>query len=608
VKGAVVISAGFREVGPEGRAREDELLELCRRYGMRMVGPNCMGIVNTHPDVSMNATFAPSQPLRGNIGFLSQSGAMGVAILEHAQALNLGYSMFCSMGNKADVNTIDLLSYWEDDPDTDLILMYLESFGEPRQFTALARRIVKKKPVICVKSGRTLAGARAAVSHTGALAGLDMAADALFEQTGILRVDTVEELFEVAQAFATVPIPKGDRVAILTDAGGPAIMATDAIISSGMRMAELSDETKEKLASQLPLEASVQNPVDMLGHSSEEQYRTCLSILLQDPAVDAVITLYVPPVTHDPLKVARAIFEAGADAEKPIFCCFMARNEVLNGIKDMDSRFPIYEFPEGAVHALAMMIKYGRIRDREPGEIPDLDVDRDRAAKIFDRVTEEGRDYLTTTEGFEVLDAYGIPCASYRLCRTPDEAADFAEECGFPVVVKLMSPTISHKSDYGGVVVDLRTREDVVKAIETIQEKIASADREIEVDGFLVQHMVKGGKETILGVSTDPVFGPLVMFGMGGIYVEVLKDVSFRLTPITDRDADSMMRSIRAWPLLEGVRGESGVRLEAVRDALLRVSRLVQDFRRITEFDVNPFIAHEDPELCRAVDVRFRLS
>lgn len=608
VKGVVVISAGFREVGPEGRAREDELLELCERYGMRMVGPNCMGIVNTHPDVSMNATFAPSHPLRGNIGFLSQSGAMGVAILEHAQALNLGYSMFCSMGNKADVNTIDLLSYWEDDPDTDLILMYLESFGEPRQFTALARRIVKKKPVICVKSGRTLAGARAAVSHTGAMAGLDMAADALFEQTGILRVDSVEELFEVAQAFATQPIPKGDRVAILTDAGGPAIMATDAIISSGMRMADLSDETKEKLASHLPEEASVQNPVDMLGHSSEEQYRTCLAILLEDPDVDAVITLYVPPVTHDPDKVARAIFEAGADTEKPIFCCFMARQQVLNGIKDMDARFPIYEFPESAVHALAMMIKYGRIRDRDPGEIPDLDVDRERAAKIIDRAMEEGRDYLTTTEGFEVLDAYGIPCACYDVAKTPEEAADMAEKCGFPAVVKLMSPTISHKSDYGGVVVDLRTREDVEKAVRTIQEKIDAADQEIVVDGFLVQHMVKGGKETILGVSTDPVFGPLVMFGMGGIYVEVLKDVSFRLTPITDRDADSMMRSIRAWPLLEGVRGESGVRLDAVRDALLRVSRLVQDFRRITEFDVNPFIAHEDPELCRAVDVRFRLS
>ena len=607
VKGVVVLSAGFREVGEEGVKREQDLLDVCEKYGMRMVGPNCMGVVNTHADICMNATFAPSQPLRGNLGFLSQSGAMGVAILEHAQALNLGYSMFISMGNKADVNTIDLLEYWEDDPDTKVILMYLESFGDPRRFTALARQIVRKKPVLCVKSGRTLAGARAAVSHTGALAGLDMAAEALFEQTGILRVDTVEELFDVAMAFSNQPIPKGDRVAILTDAGGPAIMATDAVVSSGMRMAELSPETKKKLFAILPEEASVANPVDMLGHSTEDHYRTALPILLADPGVDAVLTLYVPPVMHDPIRVAKAIFAGAEGTEKPVFCCFMARGEVLEGIQDLGTKFPIYEFPESAVRALAMMIKYGRYRDRKPGEVPDLDVDRDRAAAIFDAASAEGRDYLTTMEGFDVLEAYGIPVAKNRLCRTAEEAAAFAEECGYPVVVKLMSPTISHKSDYGGVVVDLRSADEVKNAVRTIEARVAEAEEKIEIDGFLVQHMVRGGKETILGVSTDPVFGPLVMFGMGGIYVEVLKDVSFRLVPITDEDADGMMRSIRAWPLLKGVRGESSVRLDLVKDALLRVSKLVQDFHRIVEFDVNPFIAHENEDLCRAVDVRFRM-
>jgi len=543
----------------------------------------------------------------GKIGFLSQSGAMGVAILEHAQALNLGYSMFISMGNKADVETTSVLEYWEDDPDTKVILMYLESFGEPRKFTSLARRIVRKKPVICVKSGRTPAGARAAISHTGALAGLDLAVDALFEQTGILRVDTVEGLFEVAQAFSTQPVPKGDRLAILTDAGGPAIMATDRAIASGLRMAELTAETKDALADRLPVEASVENPVDMLGHSTEDEYRTCLEILLSDPGVDAVITLYVPPVMHDPLRVARAIFEAADGSDKPVLCCFMAKEDVLNGIKDLDSRWPIYEFPESAVHALEMMIRYRRTLERERGEVPDLAVDRDRARAVFDRAAEEGRDYLTTMEGFEVLEAYGVPCAKWRLCRDADEAGAFAKECGFPVVVKLMSPTISHKSDYGGVVVDLRSEVEVKNAVQAILAKVSEAEEEIVVDGFLVQQMVRGGKETILGVSTDPVFGPLVMFGMGGIYVEVLKDVSFRPAPITDRDADDMMRSIRAWPLLEGVRGESGVRLDSVKEALLRVSQLVTDFHRIVEFDVNPFIAHEEPDLCRAVDVRFRL-
>jgi acetyltransferase len=461
IKGVVVISAGFREVGEEGIKRELELIEVCEKYGMRMVGPNCMGLVNTHPDVNMNATFAPSQPLRGNIAFLSQSGAMGVAILEHARELNLGYSMFVSMGNKADVNTIDLLEYWQDDPETDLILMYLESFGEPRRFTTLARQIVRRKPIICVKSGRTLAGARAAVSHTGALAGLDVAADALFEATGILRVNTVEALFDVAMAFSTQPLPKGDRVAILTDAGGPAIMATDAVISSGMRMAELSDETRETLLDILPEEASVHNPVDMLGHCTEEDYRTALPLLLNDPAVDAVIALYVPPVIHDPLLVARAIFDAAEGTDKPVLCCFMAREEVLNGIKDLGTRFPIYEFPESAVRALAMMLRYGRYKERDIGKLPVIEVDHVRARKIIDDALDDGRDYLTTMEGFEILEAYGVPTASWKVCATPAEAAKFAEKCGFPVVVKLMSPTISHKSDYGGVVVDLRSADEV---------------------------------------------------------------------------------------------------------------------------------------------------
>ncbi len=607
VKGVVVISAGFREVGEEGLRREQELIAICDRYRMRMVGPNCMGIVNTHPDVSLNATFAPTPPLRGNMAFLSQSGAMGVAILEHARELNLGYSMFCSMGNKADVNTIDLLEYWEEDPDTDVILMYLESFGEPRRFTRLARRIVKKKPILCVKSGRTLAGARAAVSHTGALAGLDVAADALFEHTGIIRVDTVEDLFDVAMAFSSQPLPRGNRVAILTDAGGPAIMATDAVVSSGMRIAELSEETKTALRAILHEEASVQNPVDMLGHCTEDHYRQALPLLLRDPGVDAVLALYVPPVIHDPMVVARAIFSAAEGSEKPVLSCFMARTEVLQGIKDLPNRVPIYEFPESAVRALALMRRYAVYRERKVGTVPELAVDAPRARKIFETAVAEGRDYLTTMEGFEVLEAYGIPTAMWKLCEGAEDAAEFAEICGYPVVVKLMSPSISHKSDYGGVVVDLRSAEEVREAVDKILESVAGADPEIVVDGFLVQQMIRGGKETILGLATDPVFGPMLMFGMGGIYVEVLKDVSFRLVPVTDVDVKEMIRSIRAWPLLRGVRGEEGVQLGAVEDALLRVSRLVQDCHRVVEFDVNPFIAHGDPDLCRAVDVRFRL-
>lgn len=607
IGGVIVISAGFREVGEEGMRREEELIAICEKYNMRMVGPNCMGVVNTHADFCLNATFAPTPPLPGNLGFLSQSGAMGVAILEHARELNLGCSMFCSMGNKADVNTIDLLEYWEDDPETQVILMYLESFGEPRKFTSLARRVVRKKPVLCVKSGRTLAGARAAISHTGALAGLDLAVDALFEQTGIIRVPTVETLFDVAMAFSTQPLPQGGRVAVLTDAGGPAIMATDAIISSGMTMAELSDETREQLMEILPEEAAFGNPVDMLGHCTADHYKTALPMLLADPGVDAVLALYVPPVIHDPIVVARAIFDGARGAQKPVLTCFMAREDVLNGIKDLGRGIPIYEFPESAVNALAQMLKYKRFLDKPEGVVPILDVDYDAAARIIDDATTEGRDYLTTMEGFDLLEAYGIPVAKWKLCMGPDDAAEFAEECGFPVVVKLMSPTISHKSDYGGVVVDLRSAEGVKQAVSQILEKVSEAAEDIVVDGFLVQQMITGGKETILGVSTDPVFGPMVMFGAGGIYVEVLKDVAFRLAPITEADAADMMRSIRAWPLLKGVRGEDPVRLDMVQDALLRVSQLVNDFKRIVEFDVNPFIASPEEEKCLAVDVRFRL-
>jgi len=610
VKGVVVISAGFREVGDAGRERERALVEIVRRHGMRMIGPNCMGIVNTDPAYQLDATFAPTQPIRGGIGFLSQSGAMGVAILNRCRQLGLGISMFASMGNKADVSGNDLLEYWEEDPDTKLVLMYLESFGNPRKFTQIARRVTRRMPVIAVKSGRTAAGAAAATSHTGALAGgQDSAVDALLWQCGVLRADKIEDLFDMALAFNSQPLPRGRRVALLTDAGGPAIMATDALVAAGLQMAQLSAATRKALALGLSPDASVANPVDMLGHSTGVDYARSLKLLLEDDSVDAVIALYVPPVMHDPVAVAHEIFNAGQGSQKTVLCVLMAREDVIRAVKDKGGpSLPIYEFPESAVHALAAMVRYREMRDRDPGRIPEFEVDRDAAARVFAQAAAEDCGQLTVDEAIAVLEAYGLRFAASRLVA---QRADLLAACravGFPLVMKIVSPDIVHKTEVGGVIADVRNVDDAQAAFDTLMGRATELSPAPRIDGVLVQEMKKGGREMILGVATDPSFGPLLMAGLGGIYVEVLKDVAFRIHPITDRDADEMVASLRAAKLLEGVRGEKPVCVAAYKEALLRVSRLVQDFHGIREIDVNPFMLGETAEQSVAVDARIRID
>jgi acetate---CoA ligase (ADP-forming) len=605
VRGLVVITAGFREVGGEGIAREDALIELVRRYDMQLVGPNCMGVINTEPAVSMNATFAPTFPPPGPIGFMSQSGALGVTILDHAKELGLGVSMFVSVGNKADVSGNKLIDYWGRDPGTRLIVMYNESFGDPRRFTQLARSVTKEKPILAVKAGRTRTGALAASSHTGALAGMDVAVDALFEQCGVIRATTLEELFDFAMAFSNQPIPRGDRVAIITNAGGPGILTADACESLGLVITPLTEETRARLRAEVPEEASVQNPVDLIASADAAIYRIALDIVLQDPNVDAAIAIFVPPIQVDTGAVAAGIAETVARHEgKTVLGCLMGRKGVQRGVTELKRQgIPAFMFPESAARALAAMCRYRRWRERPLGAVLEFAVDRERANAAIASARGDGREHLSLAEVEDVLGAYGIPLSASRFAATADAAVQAAEELGWPVALKVESAAVVHKSDVGGVLLGLEDPAEVRAAFAAIESSVGPG----RMEGVRIQRMVEGGRETVIGMTNDRLFGPLVMFGLGGIHVEVLKDVTFRIAPVSEIDAAEMVRSLRGDALLTGVRGEPPVAFVALEEAILRVSQLVLDFPEIVEMDINPFLAFAERERCLAVDGRIRL-
>lgn len=600
VKGLVVISAGFKETGQKGAELEKKLLDVVHKYGMRMVGPNCMGVINTDPAVSMNATFARIPALRGRIGFMSQSGALGEAILEYAEEVETGFSAFASVGNKADVSGNDLLEYWEHDPRTEVILLYLESFGAPRRFKEIARRASRNKPILAVKAGTTYAGARAASSHTGALVTREVATDSLFEQCGVVRVTSIEELFDVSSALANQPLPEGDRVAIVTNAGGPGILATDACVNLGMQVGPLTEKTMRELSEILPPAASVQNPVDMIASAGPDEYRKCLKLVLEDPNVDALIVIFVSPVITDPKAIAEAVIQGTKGAKKPVLACFMGnvRVGVEEGVEKA-RRIPFYVFPESAARSLAAMAKYKSWRDKPEGKIVDFKVDFDSAAKAVKKAAPGAP--MDTDLVWDVLEAYGLPVARTKEASSSGQAVEAAEEMGYPVVMKISSPKIMHKTDVGGVISDLRSANDVVKAFTKMRQAFPKAKDLLRV---AVQPMIQSGREVIIGVTHDPAFGPLVMFGLGGIFVETLRDVSFRIHPITDVDAVEMINSIRGRALLEGVRGEKAVNWKSLKNALLRVSQLITDFPEIKELDINPFMAHPDKDLCKIVDAK----
>ena len=616
VKGLVVITAGFSETGEEGRRMEAELSAQIRRYGMRMIGPNCMGLINTDPTVHMDCTFAPTLPLFGRIAFMSQSGALGVAILNIAHQLDLGFSYFVSLGNRTDVSPNELLRYWEDDANTDLILMYLESIGDIKSFMQIARRISKHKPIVAVKSGRTAAGAKAAMSHTGALSalqGLDLAADALLEQSGVIRVNTVEELFDLAMGFSKNPLPRGNRLGILTNAGGPAIMATDRAVNLGLRIGELSPRTRQELRRLLPPEAIVQNPIDMTPRSNRSQYDACAQILLEDEGIDSLLVVFVPPMMIDAMEIVEGLEAARKKCDKPIFGVFMAPDEFFQKLNQKHpGHMAIYLFPESAVQALAALDRYRQWREKPLGEVRSFAVDRAAASELLNEAGRQGRSQLTPLEAQRLVECYGICAARSTLAKDMQELSELARQVRYPAVLKAVAPGLVHKTEAGAVRLDIHTPEELMDAARMMAEEVKRRQPDSAIAhgqmGFLVQEYLRGGREVIVGMTHDPKFGPLVMFGLGGIYVETFKDVVFRVPPITDLEAREMIRQIRGSRLLEGVRGEPAVDLEKLAEILERFSQLVEDFPQLAEMDINPLMAFPEAENFRAVDIRVRLA
>jgi len=610
VRALVVLSAGFAETGPEGAQRQAQLLRVCRDAGMRLIGPNCLGIVNTNPKVRLDATFGPAMPLAGRVGFLSQSGALGLAVIDYATKLGLGLSSFVSVGNKADISSNDLLDYWEQDPDTSVALLYLESFGNPRRFSRIARRVGRRKPVVAVKSGRSAAGARASSSHTGALlAASDVTVDALFQQAGVIRTDTLHELFDVAVLLANQPRPRGRRVGIVTNAGGPGVLCADACQAAGLQVAELSAELRAKLAEGLPAAASVANPVDMLAAAPAAHYRRTVELVVASGEVDAAIVIFIPPLLTEPAEVARAVRAAveAAGPAVPVLTVFMSGAGGPAELRAGDSRIPGYAFPEDAARALGRAAEYGSWRERPEGQVPDLpDARRDEATALLAAALTEGpaSTWLAPGEVAKLLGCYGLPIAEWRLAESPEEAGAAAVELGGPVALKAISPLLLHKTEAHAVQLGLSGSRQVRTAAAKMAKAVA--DKGYPVDRFLVQRMVGDGVELLVGVVHDALFGPVVACGAGGTAVELLKDVAVRLTPLTDRVAAEMVRSLATFPLLDGYRGAPKGDVAALEDLLLRVSALVEAHPEIAELDCNPVKVLLDRVV--VVDARIRVE
>ncbi len=608
VRAVVVISAGFGEAGPQGMERQAELLRVCRDAGMRLIGPNCMGIINTSPDVRLNATFAPTFPPSGRVGFLSQSGALGLAVIDYANSLGLGLSSFVSVGNKADISGNDLLQYWEADGDTDVIVLYLESFGNPRKFSRIARRVGRAKPIIAVKGGRSAAGARATASHTGALiAASDITVAALFKQTGVIRTDTLQGMFDVVSLLANQPAPQGGRVGIITNAGGPAILCADACEDEGLQVVPLPEGVRRRLAEFLPPEASLGNPVDMIASASPEDYRRAIDVVARSGAVDAVIVIFIPPLVTLAGDVAQAIRTAtkGLPGGLPLLTVFMSARGIPAELRAEGLRIPSYAFPEDAARALAKAVDYGVWRRTPEGTIPQFPgLHPDEAAGIIAAALADGPRWLSPGEVARLLSCYGLPLADWQLARTPEEAGRAAEELGGPVALKAVAPTLIHKTEAHGVRLSLRGAKEVVEAATRMAQEVDKAGHRVE--SFLVQRMVPPGVEMLVGVTHDPLFGPVVVCGAGGTAVELLKDIAVRITPLTDRDASEMVRSLATFPLLEGYRGALKADIPALEEILLRVSALVEAHPEVAEMDCNPLVVL--PLGATTVDARVRVE
>lgn len=604
VKGLVVITAGFREVGGEGIAREEKLAAISKRYGMRVIGPNCMGIVNAEPTYALDASFSATLPRPGAVAMVSQSGALGEAILADAAQAGLGVAMFASVGNRVDVTAADLLAYWEDDPAVRVILLYLETVGEPQEFVEVARRVSRKKPIIAVKSGRSDAGAMAASSHTGSIAGADVAVDTMLAQCGVLRVDNFRDMFALAQALLDQPLPKGARMAVVTNAGGPGILATDALVGLGLEVKPLRPATEKALKKALPVEASVRNPVDLIASADAARYRAALDLVVADETVDGVVVLFVSPIMIDAAAVAQAIVDETKGCGRPVLACVMGRQRGDEAQRILrDAGIPVFRYPEDAATTLRLMLRRQRWLERRPVRVPALSVDRAAASRVLRKKGRSG--WLSSAEVEVVLGAYGIPFPVSRRVRSPGEAVAAAHELGWPVVLKAESAGLLHKSEHRAVRVGLRDGDEVFAAAKDLLERLGSTFSDLRLQ---VQSQATGHREVLIGMTRDPRYGPLFAVGLGGVQVEVLRDVNLRVGPLDGRDPEEMFAALKGAPLLGAFRGAPAVDLATATSALLRLQQLTQDFPEVQEVEVNPFILAEKGKRSVAVDGRIRVG
>jgi len=606
VKGLIIISAGFKEVGQDGATLERQVASLAQKYSMRMVGPNCLGTINTDPEVRLNASFASQMPLEGSIAFASQSGALGEAVIDYATGEGIGFSKFISVGNKADVNENDILEYLRADPKTKVILLYIEDIVDGRKFVDTVSKVTQEKPIIAVKAGVSPEGAKAATSHTGALAGSDEAYNAILKQSGVLRVESIIDLFDYARAFAKQPLPRGNRVAIITNGGGPGIMATDASVRYGMQISQFSEATKAKLRAGLPKEASVNNPVDLIGDAQSDRYELALQAL-DDEGVDCGLVLLTPQAMVDLKKVAETIASVGPRSGKTILTSILGLTDITPAVEVLESNnIPHYTFPESAVRALAAMYEYQGWVERARTQIKHFEVDIGKAREIISSAKRAGLTNLPQDDALRILSTYGLPVIKTETASSKAEAVEAAKRIGYPVAMKIISPDVVHKIDVGAVKLDLNSDQDVSEAFDEILKNVNSRVPRARIEGVILQEYITGGTETIIGIHRDPKFGPLLMFGLGGIYVEAYRDVSFRLAPIRELSADNMISQIRGSKILQGFRGQPPADTRAIAECIERLSQLSIELPDVLELDVNPLVAFTNG--CRALDARIIIA
>lgn len=602
IKNVVVISAGFKEVDTEGARLENQLVEICKKYQIKLVGPNCLGIMDTYND--LNASFSSDIAHKGKISFMTQSGAIMAAILDYADKKNIGFSRIVSLGNKAMINENDCIKDFMEDENTEVITAYLEGIVDGQGFIDACRAASQKKPVLVIKSGTTSKGSEAVSSHTGTIAGSDSAYEAAFSQCGIIRVNSLDEMMDYSSAMALSPLPKGKRIAIITNAGGPAIMTTDVAIKVGLELSELTTETQEKLNEGLPDTASIKNPVDILGDATPERYAFTLETVLEDPNVDGVIYMVTPQSVTDPEGIAQVAVEHAKNAEKPILTSFFGGTRFEGAEKLLaKEQIPNYLYPKRAVKSMKKLYDYTIIKEQKYPKSPEFDADKNLVQNIIENAREQGKNTLGL-ESLDILKAYGIPTVGTAMTTTIEETTKAAEEIGYPLVMKIISPQISHKSDVGGIKLNLNNAQDVRAAYEDMMENIPKKEPEADLEGVQLQKMLSGGTEVIIGMIQDPTFGSMLMFGLGGIYVEVLEDVEFAIAPVNESEAKDMVKKIKTHELLEGTRGDKPKDIDSIVDIILRISQLVCDFPEINEFEINPLMVFDEGDGALAVDMR----